>query len=74
MLLRGEIARGEAARITGQQERSARSVVAALLKRDLLESPSEKGPLRLGFPTHVVPYYIPRLYPSSLEDEMRRDE
>jgi len=70
-LLRGEIARGEAARITGQKERSARSVVALLVQRELLKSDTEKGPLRLGFPTHVIPYYFPRLYPEALEDEMR---
>lgn len=72
VLLRGEVARGEASRITGQKERSARSVVSRLVKSGLLKSDSEKGPVRLGFPTHVVPYYFPRLYPPALEDEMMR--
>ena len=34
VLLRGEVPRGEAARITGMQERSARTVVATLVERD----------------------------------------
>lgn len=73
ILLRGEVARGEAARITGLPERTARVVVAQLVARELLKSDSPKGPLRLGFPSHVVPYYFPRLYPASLEDEMRHE-
>lgn len=74
VLARGEIARGEVARITGQPERTARRTLGALLERGLLQSNSEKGPVRLAFPTFVVPYYFPRLYPASLEDEMRRGE
>ncbi|MBX3208270.1 MAG: Fic family protein [Labilithrix sp.] len=73
VLLRGEVPRGEAPRITGSAERSARAVVAALVDRGLLKSDSPKGPVRLGFPSHVVPYYFPRLYPASLEDEMRHE-
>ena len=53
------------------QERSARTVVATLVERELLKSTSPKGPLQLGFPTRVVPYYFPHLYPAGLEDEMR---
>lgn len=71
VLLRGEVPRGEAARITGMPERSARTVVAQLVEQQLLKSTSAKGPLQLGFPTRVVPYYFPRLYPAALEDEMR---
>lgn len=74
VLARGEIARGEVSRITGQPERTARRTLGALIECGLLQSNSEKGAVRLAFPTHVVPYYFPRLYPASLEDEMRRGE
>ncbi len=66
-MLRGEIARGEAARITGLGKRSAQALVAELLQRGLLESDSVKGPLHLGLPASVVPYYFPRLYPEAVE-------
>ena len=56
--------------ICGMSERGARYLVAELLDRGLLESDSEKGPLRLGLPASVVPYYFPRLYPEPLEQEI----
>lgn len=74
VLVRGEVARGEVTRITGQPERSARRTLGALLDRGLLQSNTDKGPVHLAFPMHVVPYYFPRLFPASLEDEMRRGE
>ena len=51
VLLRGEIARGEAARITGKPVRTASRIVAALLERNLLTSETPKGALRIAFPT-----------------------
>lgn len=70
VMLRGEVARGEAARITGMSERSARYLVAALLDQGLLVSSTTKGPLRLGLPARVVPYYFPRLYPEPIEHDL----
>lgn len=67
VMLRGEIARGEAARIAGLGKRSAQALVAELLQRGLLTSDSVKGPLHLGLPASVVPYYFPRLYPEAVE-------
>ncbi|MBU0480150.1 MAG: Fic family protein [Proteobacteria bacterium] len=68
--LRGEIPRGEAARITGKPERSARRVLKDLLNKSLLVSDSEKGPVRLAFPTKVAAYYFPLLYPEGIEAGM----
>ena len=72
VLLRGEVARGEASRITGKPERTARRIVNTLLEENLLTSETPKGPLRIGFPTKVVGYYFPRLYPEGVEHDIER--
>ncbi|MHB8709609.1 MAG: Fic family protein [Desulfuromonadales bacterium] len=66
-LLRGEIPRGEAARITGRPERTARRILRDLLDQHLLTADTEKGPVRLAFPAKVAGYYFPRLYPEGVE-------
>jgi Fic family protein len=67
VLLRGEVPRGEAARITGKAERTARRILKNLLEKRLLSAETEKGPVRLSFPTCAVGYYFPRLYPEGVE-------
>jgi Fic family protein len=67
VLLRGEVPRGEAARITGKPERTARRILKGLLDKKLLSAETEKGPVRLSFPTRAVGYYFPRLYPEGVE-------
>ncbi len=62
-MLRGEVARGEAPRITGLGERTARNLLKQLTDEKLLVSDSPKTPVRLGFPVDVIPYYFPQLYP-----------
>jgi Fic family protein len=62
-LLRGAFARGDAARITGASERTARRIVASLVAEGLLVSDTPKGPLRLGLPMHSVGFYFPQLFP-----------
>lgn len=66
-LMRGEVPRGEASRITGLGERTARHLLGQLIAENLLWSKTPKGPLRLGFPPSAVPYYFPRLYPAQVE-------
>jgi Fic family protein len=63
--LAGEFRRGQAAEITGYQERAAREVLATLLARGYLVSANERGPVRLGFPVDAVERWLPRLYPVS---------
>jgi Fic family protein len=70
VLLRGEIARGEAARITGKPVRTASRIVAALLERNLLTSETPKGALRIAFPAKAAGYYFPRLYPEGVEHDL----
>ena len=64
--LRGQIPRGEAARLTGFAERAGREVVRSLLNEGLLKADSVKGPVRLGLPIHAVAYIFPGLFPEDL--------
>jgi len=70
VLFHGEIQRGEAPRITGKPERTARRILKDLLEKSLLISDSEKGPVHLAFPAKIAAYYFPRLYPEGVEAEM----
>jgi len=67
VLLRGEVARGDVARLTGKPERTARRILARLLDAGLVISDTAKGPIRAGFPARCVGYYFPRLYPEGVE-------
>ncbi len=69
VLLRGEIERGEAARITGMSTSGAREIVRQLLDEGLLTAGTPKGPVRLGLPVRAVGYFFPRLYPEGSEEE-----
>jgi Fic family protein len=71
VLLRGEVARGEAARITGLPERTARLVVRQLVDEQLVSSKTEKSALRLGLPVRAVGYWLPRLYPEGVEEGLK---
>lgn len=62
-LVRGEVDRGEASRMTGLPERSARRVLNDLVKEGLLASATPKGPVSLRFPAHRLEILFPRLYP-----------
>jgi Fic family protein len=74
VFLRGEVTRGDATRILHKPERTARRIVGALVAEGLLVSDGPGAPLRMGFPTALVGYYFPRLYPEGVEfDVERRD-
>jgi Fic family protein len=62
-LIRGQFERGEAARITGLPDRSARRVLADLLETGLLGSETPKGAVFLRFPTESLDILFPRLFP-----------
>ncbi len=64
LFLRGEVSRGEVARIIGASPRTAQKVTGALLWRRLVISGSPKGPLQLGFPAEAAAEYFPNLYPA----------
>ena len=62
-VVRGEIERGEAKRITGLGERVSRQLVSTMLNCSLLGSESEKGKLFASFPIRAVGWYFPELFP-----------
>jgi len=61
--LTGEFARGDAAKLTGYQERRGRQILAELIQKGLLVSQGPRAPVRLGFPIDVVERWLPGLYP-----------
>ncbi len=62
VLLLGELPRGEAERITGLKERTARQVLTSLVEDGILDSTTPKGPVSLRFPSHAVEILFPRLF------------
>ena len=64
-LIRGEIERGEASRITGLPERSARRALNDVIDAGLLASETPKGSVSLRFPSGSLETLFPRLYPQT---------
>jgi Fic family protein len=62
-LVRGEIERGEASRITGLPVRTAQRLLNDLVRDGLLASATPKGPVSLRFPAETLEVLFPRLYP-----------
>jgi len=62
-LVRGEIERGEASRITGLPVRTAQRTLNDLVNEGLLASSTPKGPVSLRFPAERLDILFPRLYP-----------
>jgi Fic family protein len=60
--LRGEIPRGEVARLIGKSTRTAQGVISQLLTAGCLTSSSEKGPLRLGWPGEALQAWLPDVF------------
>ena len=67
IFLRGEIARGDVARIVGVSARTAQTITRTLLGEELVLSRSAKGPIRLGFPAKAAAHYFPTLFPAGAE-------
>ena len=65
-MLRGEVPRREAKRITGLGERTARSLVSHLEDEELIAAESHRSPIRFNIPAKVVGYYFPNLYPEGM--------
>jgi Fic family protein len=64
-LIRGEFERGEAERIAGLPERSARRVLNEVIADGLLASETPKGPVSLRFPVWTLDVLFPRLFPET---------
>ena len=65
VLVRGEMPRGEAERVTGMKERSARALLAGMVEDGILGSDTPKGPVSLRFPVKAVDVLFPRLFPET---------
>jgi Fic family protein len=61
-LIRGELARGDAPRVTGLKDRAARTVLSELVDAGLLASQTPKGPVSLRFPDVARDVLFPRLF------------
>jgi Fic family protein len=61
--------RGEFKLMMGLGERTAGSVLKALLERRLVASDSPQGALRFGLPLHALRFYFPALWPEAEGDE-----
>lgn len=61
-LLRGQFERGDASRITGLPERTARRILNNVIDEGLLASVTPKTPVSLRFPSHSTEALFPRLY------------
>lgn len=64
-LIRGRFERGEAARLSGLPERSARRLLNDAINHGLLASTTPKGPVSLRFPIAALETLFPRLYPET---------
>ncbi|MCV2370636.1 Fic family protein [Roseateles oligotrophus] len=63
-----EIERGEFKRMTGLGERTAVSLLTALVRRGLLRSDTVQGKVRFGLPLHALRFYFPALWPEAEAD------
>jgi Fic family protein len=64
VLRRGEVPRGEAARISGRAERTARDALRKLTDAGLLVSETPKGPVSMRFSAAAADALFPRLFPA----------
>ena len=66
VLYRGELPRGDAAKIVGTGDRQARRIVSALVEKGALTSESPRAQLRLAFPAALA-RWMPGLFPEKAE-------
>lgn len=64
-LMRGEFDRGDASRIIGLPERTARRILNDVVTEGLFASATPKGPVSLRFPMRALEQLFPRLYPEA---------
>ncbi len=63
VLFRGELPRGDVARLLNVGDRQARRVTSALIDHEVLTSESTRAPLRLTFPARLAGRWMPGLFP-----------
>ncbi len=57
-----------AIRSSGCWERTAVTMLTALLRRGLLRSETPQGKVRFGLPLHALRFYFPALWPEAESD------
>jgi len=67
ILFRGELPRGDVAKLLNVGDRQARRVTAALIEHDVLTSESTRAPLRLAFPAKLAGRWMPGLFPEQVQ-------
>ncbi|MEQ8857926.1 MAG: hypothetical protein RIC56_04710 [Pseudomonadales bacterium] len=65
VLYRGALPRGDVAGLVGTGDRQARRIVAALLGAGVLQSQSQRAPLRMAFPAALAGRWMPGLFPEA---------
>lgn len=65
----GALDRGEFKLMTGLGERTAGTLLKALLDRGLLASDTPQGKVRFGLPLHALRFYFPALWPEAEADD-----
>ena len=66
-----DLERGEFKRMTGLGERTAVTLLSALIARGLLASDTPQGKVRFGLPLHALRFYFPALWPEAEADASR---
>lgn len=69
LCLEGDLPRGAVPAILGLKGTASRVIIRRALDEGLVGSSSEKGPLRIAFPSKVVDYYFPLLFTDLPVDE-----
>jgi Fic family protein len=65
VLQRGELPRGEAGRVSGLKERSARELLGTLTHDGIIGSDTPKGPVSLRFSLDAIEVLFPTLFPET---------
>jgi Fic family protein len=65
VLQRGELPRGEAGRVSGLKERSARELLGTLTHDGIIGSDTPKGPVSLRFSLDAIEILFPSLFPET---------
>lgn len=65
VLLRGALARGDAAPVTALKERNARLLLSGLIRDGILGSETPKGPVSLRFTVTAAEVLFPQLFPQT---------
>ncbi len=63
LLIKGEVTRGEVKKIIQKSDRTATTLIKALIEREYIQSDTPKGAIRIKFNTLFASYLMPNLIP-----------